>query len=89
MLFQPAYHCPVVVSNVSSLPEIAGKAGVYVNPKDVESIASGLLSAVRQRNLLQGRMRVRTGLTRVKEFSWEKAARQTLDILVRVGKGNT
>ena len=34
-----AYQCPVVVSNVSSLPEIAGKAAVYVDPESAESIA--------------------------------------------------
>jgi len=81
-----AYKCPVVVSNVSSLPEIAGPAGVYVDPKDVDSIAKGLLTAVRQRNLMQGRARIQKGLSQVKLFSWEKAAKQTLDILREVGR---
>jgi len=76
-----AYSCPVVVSNVSSLPEIAAEAGIYVDPEDSESIARGLLTAVRQRNLMQGKMRIRKGLERVDLFTWEKAARQTLDIL--------
>lgn len=83
-----AYKCPVVVSNISSLPEIAGKAGIYVDPKDVKSITDGLLTAVRQRNLIQGKTRIQTGMARVKEFSWEKAARQTLDILRDVGKAH-
>jgi len=82
-----AYKCPVVVSNVSSLPEIAGPAAVYVDPKDVASITQGLLSAVRQRNLIQGRTRVAQGLSQVKLFTWEKAAKQTLDILTQVGRG--
>ena len=82
-----AQGCPVVVSNSSSLPEIAGKAGVYVDPKNVESIASGLLTAVRQRNLIQGRIRVKKGLDQVSKFSWDKAAKETLDLLERVGKG--
>jgi glycosyltransferase involved in cell wall biosynthesis len=80
-----AYKCPVVVSNVSSLPEIAGNAGVYVDPKNVGSITQGLLSAVRQRNLMQGRSRVQKGLDQVKLFTWEKAAAQTLKILEEVG----
>lgn len=80
-----AYKCPVVVSNVSSLPEIAGSAGVYVDPLDVNSIAQGLLSAVRQRNLIQGRTRIQEGLTQVKQFTWEKAAKKTLDVLMEVG----
>jgi glycosyltransferase involved in cell wall biosynthesis len=76
-----ACNCPVVVSNVSSLPEIAGPAGVYVDPKDTESIAQGLLTAVRQRNLMQGKLRIEKGLSQVKKFTWEKAAEQTLAIL--------
>lgn len=81
-----AYNTPVVVSNVSSLPEIAGKAGVYVDPSDVDSIANGMLTAVRQRNLMQGTARRKHGLEQVKKFSWEKAAKQTLHILERVGR---
>ncbi|MFH0749517.1 MAG: glycosyltransferase family 1 protein [Candidatus Gottesmanbacteria bacterium] len=82
-----AQGCPVVVSSVSSLPEIAGKAGIYVTPEDVPSIVKGLLIAVRQRNLIQGRARVKKGLEQVKKFTWEEAAKQTLEILERVGKG--
>jgi len=79
--------CPVVVSNSSSLPEIAGKAGVYVDPTNVESIANGLLTAVRQRNLMQGKIRKKKGLEQVSKFSWDKAAKETIDLLERVGKG--
>lgn len=71
----------VVVSRVSSLPEIAGDAAVYVDPESVESIAHGLLTAVRQRNLMQGRRRVQKGLAQVKKFTWEAAAKQTLKVL--------
>jgi glycosyltransferase involved in cell wall biosynthesis len=80
-----AYKCPVVVSNVSSLPEIAGKAGIYVDADDTESIANGLLTAVRQRNLMQGVTRVNAGLVQMKKFTWEKAAQKTLKVLEQVG----
>lgn len=83
-----AYKCPVVASNVSSLPEIAGKAAVYVNPDDAASIADGLLTAVRQRNLVQGRQRIQKGLSQVKLFTWEKAAKQTLEILESAGRSH-
>lgn len=79
-----AYKCPVVVSDVSSLPEIAGKAGIYVDPDSAESIAKGLLTAVRERNLIQGKQRVSAGIAQTKKFTWEKAARQTLDVLEKV-----
>jgi glycosyltransferase involved in cell wall biosynthesis len=81
-----AYKCPVVVSNVSSLPEIAGIAGVYVDPKNVDDIARGLLTAVRQRNLMQGKYRIQKGLAQVKLFSWEKAAKKTLEVLTEFGR---
>jgi len=80
-----SYRCPVVVSNISSLPEIAGKAGVYVDPKNSESIAQGLLTAVRQRNLLQGKRRVQLGIEQTKKFTWEAAAKKTLRVLEEVG----
>ncbi len=76
-----AYSCPVVVSDVSSLPEIAGKAGVYVSPTDSNDIAHGLLAAVRERNLMQGRLRIKRGLEQVAKFSWDKAAAETLEVL--------
>lgn len=79
-----AYSCPVVVSNVSSLPEIAGKAGVYVNPLDTDAISKGLLAAVRERNLMQGRLRIKRGLEQVAKFSWDKAAEKTLEIIKNI-----
>lgn len=84
-----AYSVPVVISDVSSLPEIAGKAGIYVDPNDVEVIVKGLLTAVRQRNLIQGKVRIRAGLEQVKKFTWENAARKTLAILEEVGRSNS
>lgn len=76
-----AYKCPVVVSNTSSLPEIAGIAGIYVDPNDVRSISEGLKKSIRDRNQKQGKERIIAGLQQVKKFSWEHAARETLQIL--------
>ncbi len=81
-----AYRTPVVVSNVSSLPEIAGKAGIYVDPQDVESIAKGLETAVAEREKKSGKERIAAGLIQVKKFTWEAAAKQTLEVLEEVGK---
>jgi glycosyltransferase involved in cell wall biosynthesis len=79
-----SFGCPVVVSGVSSLPEIAGKAGIYVDPQSPQSIAEGLLAAARERNLMQGRWRVSKGHEQVKKFTWKNAARQTLSVLESV-----
>ena len=73
---------PVVVSSVSSLPEIAGKAGIYVDPDDVGSIQKGLETALSEKN----DTRIAEGLSQVKKFSWENAARKTLEVLEDIGR---
>jgi len=64
---------PVLTSNSSALPEVAGDAGVLVDPFDEMSIAAGLSSLLvneRYRNELAGR-----AATNARRFSWQKAAR--------------
>ena len=75
-----ANKCPVVVSKISSLPEIAGDAGIYIDPNSVESIAQGLVQALTQNNS----DRIKRGLVQVAKFSWGKAAKQTLEVLEEV-----
>ncbi|MFH1841119.1 MAG: glycosyltransferase family 1 protein [Candidatus Shapirobacteria bacterium] len=67
--------CPVVTSNVSSLPEVAGSAAVLVNPLKVEEIAAGIGKAVNSQADLR-----KKGLEQAKKFSWEKTARETLAV---------
>lgn len=71
----------VVTSKVSSLPEVAGEAGIYVDPLNVESITKGLLQAVGEKGTDKGKDRIAAGIKQAKQFSWEKAARQTLEVL--------
>ncbi len=72
-----AFHhgIPVVTSNVSSLPEIAGNAAILVNPREEESIAKGILRAIRERPHL-----VLAGKHRLSQFSWETTAKETLKV---------
>ena len=65
---------PVVVSKIASLPEVAGPAGIYVDPHNISSIVSGLQTAISPER--EGF--VKKGLERVKLFSWDTCARQTL-----------
>jgi len=67
--------CPVVTANVSSMPEVAGKAAVLVNPRSVKDIARGIKEAIEKKERL-----IKAGLNRAKQFSWEKAARETLEV---------
>ena len=74
---------PVVVSNVASLPEVAGKAGIYVDPKSDEDISRGLMKALSLNDVEYNRF-VRKGLEQVKNFSWEKTALKTMEVLERI-----
>jgi len=71
--------CPTVVSNVSSLPEVVGDAGILVDPQNVKDIAEGIYNA--GFNELKRRELIKKGLSRAKLFSWEKCAAKTLEIL--------
>ena len=66
---------PVVTSNVSSMAEVADNAACIVDPTDVDSIADGI-----QKILRGPKSFIEKGEKRVKEFTWEKTARQTLEI---------
>ena len=79
------YGSPVVVSKSSSLPEIAGDAGIYVDPQDTESIVSGLTQAISEQGKVRSQ-RVSLGKSRVKQFTWAHAAGQVMDVLEEVGK---
>lgn len=67
--------CPVVTSNVSSLPEVAGDAAVLVDPGSVEAIAAGI-AALWTDEARRGDL-ARRGQERARGFTWERAARAT------------
>jgi glycosyltransferase involved in cell wall biosynthesis len=69
---------PVVTSNVSSLPEVAGDAAVLVDPYDPRSIADGIRRVLAEPEL-QAALRER-GLRRAGEFSWEQSIRRVRQI---------
>jgi len=66
---------PVVTSNRSALPEVAGDAALLINPEDAEALASALSSLMQDEGLRTAWGK--RGLARAKLFSWEKAARET------------
>lgn len=75
---------PVITSNVSSLPEIAGGAAVLVKPDDDSAIARGIVEVLENDNLRQSL--ARKGLERAKEFTWQKAAQEHLAIYKEASK---
>lgn len=80
-----SYGVPVVVSNGSSLPEIAGKAGIYVDPNDTASIAHGIDMALSE-PAKDKAARIALGKARAKDFTWDHAAEQVMTVLSDVAK---
>lgn len=70
---------PVITAHVSSLPEVGGDAVRYVDPYDVTDIATALgellTDEAKRRRLREA------GLARAREFSWERTARETMEVL--------
>lgn len=67
---------PTIVSNAGSLPEISGGASVIVDPLDIENISDGLEIAIKKSGLY-----IKLGFERVKDFNWQKSAKNVVDIL--------
>jgi glycosyltransferase involved in cell wall biosynthesis len=70
--------CPVVCSNVTSLPEVAGDAALFCNPRDPEDIAQKIALVLDDEGL-RSRL-IKNGFARASQFSWEKAALQTIKV---------
>jgi glycosyltransferase involved in cell wall biosynthesis len=74
--------CPVVSSNTGAIPELTQGAALLADPFDVQAQAGNILKLLQSRDCSDSyRQR---GLERAREFSWEKAAEQTLRIFSRV-----
>jgi glycosyltransferase involved in cell wall biosynthesis len=75
---------PTIASKTSCLPEISGNALAYFNPLSVEGIAICMQTVLRDCGLRQRLSQ--KGIDRVREFTWERCARQTLDVLMKTGE---
>ncbi|MGC8785920.1 MAG: glycosyltransferase family 4 protein [Anaerolineae bacterium] len=73
---------PVIAANAASLPEVVGDAGLLVNPYSSEALAEGILRVLIDPSLAD-RLRER-GLQRARDFTWERAARETLGVYQKV-----
>ncbi|MGD0013179.1 MAG: glycosyltransferase family 1 protein, partial [Bryobacteraceae bacterium] len=74
--------CPVVCSNATSLPEVAGDAALLVDPNDPEALAVAI-GRILDEPGLRASLASR-GLERASRFSWRKHALETLGVLWRV-----
>jgi len=72
---------PLLASDIPALREVAGDAAVFARPDSVEEWTRGLRDV-----LSQGEVKVQKGIRRLEEFSWERTARQTWEVLRSVKK---
>jgi glycosyltransferase involved in cell wall biosynthesis len=69
---------PAILSNVSSLPEIAGDAALFINPLDTNQLAESIAKFASDPVLRASY--VEKGLVQAKKFDWDKTARETLEV---------
>lgn len=74
--------CPVICSNTSSIPEIVGDAAEIFNPYDIENMKNSIEKVVF--SPIYSKYLIEKGLLRIKEFSWEKCAQETLNIYKKI-----
>jgi glycosyltransferase involved in cell wall biosynthesis len=70
--------CPVITSDVAALPEVGGDAAHYVNPEDIDGLATAIRTV-----LLNERLRTmmsEKGILQAGTFSWRRCAQETLDV---------
>jgi glycosyltransferase involved in cell wall biosynthesis len=73
---------PVVASNVGSIPEVVGDAALLVNPNDVLDIADKIEQVITSPMMAQEL--VSRGRERVRHYSWERVANETISALTRI-----
>ena len=79
------YETPVLTSRLSSIPEVVGDAGLYVDPLEPADIAAGMARLAEDEELRE-QLKAK-GLRRASLFTWEKTAREILVLYPRVAQG--
>jgi glycosyltransferase involved in cell wall biosynthesis len=75
---------PVVASNTSSLPEVAGNAAILFPPQDERALADAIEDII-DNHAIAEQLR-RSGLERARQFSWQRAADETIEVYRTVAK---
>jgi glycosyltransferase involved in cell wall biosynthesis len=70
---------PVITSNISSLPEVAGDAAILINPYDTQEITEAM-KIIATDTQLRERLAI-CGINRANQFSWEKTGEATVEVL--------
>lgn len=70
---------PIISSDTTSLPEVAGDAALFVNPFDVDNIKNAMIKMIRDENLRQ--TLIEKGRKRKEQFSWDQTAAKLWDVI--------
>lgn len=68
--------CPCVISDIPCFHEVAGRAALYFNPQDVESMAETVSNVIAYSDTIRCEV-IRNGYEQLKLFTWEKTAKET------------
>lgn len=76
-----SYGCPTIISMTSSLPEVGGDASLYFDPKSSEDLMEKIITL--QKNKELRKELVIKGKKRVKDFSWDRCGKETLEVILK------
>ncbi|NCN03846.1 MAG: glycosyltransferase family 4 protein [Candidatus Pacebacteria bacterium] len=82
-----SFGTPVVTSNVSAMPEVAGNAAELINPHSIEDIRIGIEKVLNE-SKKQQQERLQKMIIRLQLFSWEKVAQETKSVYERIYREN-
>ncbi|HTO16902.1 MAG TPA: glycosyltransferase family 1 protein [Edaphocola sp.] len=72
---------PAIASNTSSMPEVLGKAGLLVNPTDVDDIANAMMKMYKEENLRKEF--IKEAFVQSQKFSWDKSAKLLYESIMK------
>jgi len=76
---------PVICSNTSSLPEVAGNAAIYIDSSNIENVKSALLR-VNNMTIEERNNFIKKGIERAELFSWEKCVNDVESVIISTAK---
>ncbi|MBV9711146.1 MAG: glycosyltransferase family 4 protein [Ktedonobacteraceae bacterium] len=78
---------PVITSNTSSLPEVAGDAALLVDPNDISALAQAIQTLLEDKQLRSEL--VQKGYQQAKKYTWDRSARRMLQVYQKLYNGET
>ena len=77
-----SHQCPVICSNASSFPEVAGNAAEYFDPFDIDSIGTAIKKVLYSSVL--GNNMVKLGNENLTNYSWDKCSQETISVYMKI-----